>query len=462
MKRIILLAMCGLAIGNLHAQDKNEKVKPTYSVSGGLLGAANFSKFRIPDEGNTTSLSYDTKTSWAAGGWVNIPVTNHFSIEPQVMFSTYDYLTNSATPELLNDGKLYYISVPLLLKFHAGSKIAITAGPQVDFLTSVQDDRNIAAKEDFNRTSLSLTGGLELFPHARVSVFGRYVHGLSNMDNRENHIGTAEYKNQNIQAGLKIRLFGKKNEPLRAAPTPEVIVTIPDSDGDGINDNDDKCPNQAGLAKYNGCPVPDSDGDGVNDELDKCPNQAGLAKYDGCPIPDSDGDGINDELDKCPNQAGVAKYEGCPIPDKDGDGINDDADKCPDIAGTSSNNGCPDVPANVSKSLGSIGQQVSFGSTNAKLTTKSTTSLDQVVKIMNENPGLNIRVEGHTDNAGDDDKNMTLSEDRANAVKDYLVSKGISADRITAEGFGETQPIADNGTATGRAKNKRIELRIAY
>jgi len=458
MKRIILFALCSMTFGSVIAQDAEH---PTYSVSGGLLGAANFSKFRIPDKGNTTSLSYDTKTSWAAGAWLNIPVTNHFSLEPQLMFSTYDYLTNSAAVELLNDGKLYYISLPLLLKLHAGDKVAITAGPQIDFLTSVQDDRNLATKEDFNRTSLSLTGGIELFPHARVSVFGRYVHGLSNMDNRTNHTGTTEYKNQNIQAGLKIRLFGSKTEPLRAAPTPEV-VTIPDSDGDGINDNEDKCPNQAGLAKYNGCPIPDSDGDGINDELDKCPNQAGTAKYDGCPIPDSDGDGINDEMDKCPNQAGTAKYDGCPVPDKDGDGINDDEDKCPDIAGISTNNGCPDVPANVSKTLGYSAQNISFGATNAKLTTKSNASLDKVVTIMNENPGLRIRVEGHTDNAGDDDANMKLSEDRATAVKDYLVSKGISEDRITVEGFGETQPIADNNTSTGRMKNKRIELRVSY
>jgi outer membrane protein OmpA-like peptidoglycan-associated protein len=96
------------------------------------------------------------------------------------------------------------------------------------------------------------------------------------------------------------------------------------------------------------------------------------------------------------------------------------------------------------------------------LNTRSNVSLDKLVTIMNENPGLKVRVQGHTSNLGDDDKNMTLSQDRANAVKDYLVSKGISADRITAEGFGETQPVADNSTAAGRAKNNRIEIRMEY
>ncbi len=463
MKPSLLLLSLTLTCSSLMAQDNETPARTKYSVSGGLLGAANFSKFRIPEEGNTTSLSYDTKTSWAAGGWINFPLSTHLSLEPQLMFSTYDYLTNSATPQLLNDGKIYYVALPVALKIHAGNKLAFALGPQVDFVTSVQDDRNIARKEDFNKTSLSVFGGVELFPHARVAVFGRYIHGLSNMDNRVNH-PTTEYKNQNIQVGLKIRLFGSKTSTYKATDVPvvEPVVVVPDSDGDGINDNEDKCPNQAGLAKYNGCPIPDSDGDGVNDEMDKCANEAGLAKYDGCPIPDSDKDGINDELDKCPNEAGTAKYDGCPIPDKDGDGINDEEDRCPDLSGTTANKGCPDVPANVSKSLGASGQNISFGSTNAKLTTKSTASLDQVVKIMNDNPGLRIRVEGHTDNAGDDDANMKLSEERATAVKDYLVSKGISESRITAEGFGETQPIADNKTATGRMKNKRIELRVDY
>ena len=434
MKRVLFLALCGMISSHIIAQDE---AKPHYTVSGGLLGAANFSKFRIPDE---AGLEYEGKTGWAAGAWVNFPVGTMFSVEPQLMYSVYRYQTNSTTPQILNDGKINYISLPLLLKFHAGKMFAITAGPQLDFIASVDDFRNIAVKDDFNSTSISVFGGLELFPRARVSAFGRYVHGLSNMDEGNIHIPGVEYKNRNIQVGLKLRLFGKKTEPLRAAPVETTTPVIPETP---VN-------------------IPDSDGDGINDNLDKCPNEPGLAKYDGCPVPDSDGDGINDELDKCPNQFGTAKYDGCPVPDRDGDGINDDDDMCPDIAGLTSNNGCPEVPANVSKPLGMAAQNISFGATNATLTTRSHTSLDQVVRIMNDNPGLRIRVEGHTDNVGDDEANMELSEDRAEVVRTYLVNKGISADRITAEGFGETQPIADNNTSSGRAKNKRIELRVMY
>jgi hypothetical protein len=317
MKKTFLFVLCCCAINLIYAQNI---VKEHYTVSGGVLGAANFSQLRVTNE-NPNNIDYETKTSWSVGGWFNFPVAKSFSIEPQVMYSSYQYLTNSTASNLLiKDGKVSYISVPLLLKFGLSDKFAITVGPQVDFTSSLENNAGSSAQEsDFKQTSFSGSAGLEVLPHGRVTLFGRYIHGFTNMNDRT-ETSPLEYKNQNIQAGLKIKLFGKK---------------VPaDSDGDGISDPNDKCPNVIGLARYDGCPIPDTDGDGINDELDKCPGQAGTAKYDGCPIPDTDGDGINDELDKCPNQAGTAKYNGCPIPDTDGDGINDELDKCPSQAGT--------------------------------------------------------------------------------------------------------------------------------
>lgn len=457
MKKTFLFVLCCCLITAIYAQDTESK---QYTVSGGVLGAVNLSKFRISGD-NPTNIDYESKAGWAAGGWVNFPVGTGFSIEPQLMYSSYRYFTTSTTPLLLNDGKIGYISLPVLLKFHLSDKFALTAGPQVDFVSSVKDNDNIApvvTESDFNKTSFSLFGGVELLPRGRVSIFGRYIHGLSNMDDRANHATNMEFKNQNFQIGLKLRLFGGTTAPLQAT------TVVLDSDGDGINDDVDKCPSQFGLAKYNGCPIPDSDADGINDEQDKCPNQAGVAKYEGCPVPDSDGDGINDELDKCPNQAGPADRNGCPASDRDNDGIIDENDKCPDIAGISANNGCPEVPANVSKSLAAAGQNISFGTgaKNTTITTRSYAALDQIVALMNENPGLRIRVEGHTDNVGNADANEDLSSAQAKAVMDYLISKGISEDRISKEGFGGTQPIADNSTAAGRAKNRRIEIRVSY
>jgi len=458
MKRVLLLLMAGFVVVTIHAQ--STVTTKQYTVSGGLLGALNFSEFRIPD---VDTVDYDTQTGWSFGGWLNVPISNGLSFEPQVMYSRYEYHTNNTTADLLlRSGKISYISLPLLLKLHAGDKFAFTLGPQFDFMTSVDytdnDDNNPGRMDDFHNTSISLSGGLEILPHGRITLFGRYIHGFTNLDDRANHNSQIEYKNQNIQAGLKLRLFGGRTEPVLKATD-----VIPDSDGDGINDQLDKCPNTPGLAKYDGCPIPDSDNDGINDELDKCPNQAGVAKYDGCPVPDTDGDGINDEMDKCPTQAGTAEREGCPAKDSDNDGITDENDKCPDIAGTAANNGCPDIPANVTKTLSTTGTGITFTNrTSSTLTTRSNSSLDNIVRLMNENPGMKIRVEAHTDNVGDDDDNENLSSARAKAVQAYLVSKGISDDRIKTEGFGEEMPIADNNTSAGRARNNRIEIKIDY
>jgi len=283
MKKLFLFVLSCCAVAIIYSQNI---VKEHYTASGGLLGAANFSQFRVTGD-NPSNIDYNFEGGWSAGAWVNFPVSSGFSIEPQFMYSSYGYHSNKATGVLLTDGKVRYLSVPLLLKFHTGDKFAITAGPQLDWFSSFEDKNNLAQEDDFKKTSFSAFGGLEIFPHGRVTVFGRYIFGISNMDNSGTHGDGMKYKNQNIQAGLKFRLFGKKVDA--------------DSDGDGVIDKNDKCPNEVGFERYNGCPIPDTDGDGINDEQDKCINEKGTAKYNGCPIPDTDKDGINDEEDKCPN-----------------------------------------------------------------------------------------------------------------------------------------------------------------
>jgi outer membrane protein OmpA-like peptidoglycan-associated protein len=215
-----------------------------------------------------------------------------------------------------------------------------------------------------------------------------------------------------------------------------------------------------GLAAFNGCP--DSDGDGIADKEDKCPQVKGIAKYQGCPIPDSDNDGINDEEDKCPNEAGVAKYQGCPIPDSDGDGVNDEEDKCPALAGPASNQGCPEIKEEVKKRIDVAAKNVFFATGSSKLLTKSFKSLNEVVKILNEDPNLKLDIEGHTDNTGKPDKNQVLSEQRAKSVLDYLTSKGVDPSRLVSAGYGQDRPVADNKTAAGRAKNRRVDLKLHY
>ncbi len=243
-------------------------------------------------------------------------------------------------------------------------------------------------------------------------------------------------------------------------PLPPAPVVVLDKDNDGVVDSLDACPDVAGLVALKGCP--DKDGDGVADNDDKCPDVPGLAKYNGCPIPDTDKDGVNDEQDKCPDVAGVAKYNGCPIPDTDKDGVNDEEDKCPALAGPASNGGCPEIKAEVKKRIEVAAKQIYFATGSAKLLAKSNKSLNEVAAILKGDENLKLDISGHTDNTGKADKNQTLSENRAKAVYDYLVSKGVTADRLASAGYGQDQPIADNKTAAGRAKNRRVELALHY
>lgn len=250
------------------------------------------------------------------------------------------------------------------------------------------------------------------------------------------------------------------NITARKEPAPKAveIPVVLDRDGDGVVDSLDRCPDVAGLAALKGCP--DKDGDGIADIDDKCPDVAGLAKYQGCPIPDTDGDGINDEEDKCPNVKGVARYQGCPIPDTDGDGVNDEDDKCPNEAGPASNFGCPVIDVIVVEKVNKAAKNIFFATGSAKLLAKSYNSLKEVAQILKDNPSYKIDVDGYTDITGNADKNQVLSESRAGSVKQYLIGNGVDESRIISTGHGINDPIADNKTSAGRAKNRRVEMKL--
>ena len=251
--------------------------------------------------------------------------------------------------------------------------------------------------------------------------------------------------------------FRKKKEvmPVEVVPPPVVVL---DRDNDGVLDADDKCPDVAGLASLQGCP--DKDADGIADADDKCPDVAGTAKYQGCPIPDTDADGIDDEADKCPTVKGFARYQGCPIPDSDGDGVNDEEDKCADRPGPASNMGCPVIAKEVVDKINFAAKNVFFATGSFKLLPKSFKSLNEVASIMTADPSLLLDIDGHTDDVGTNEKNQLLSENRAGAVKEYLVGKGVPDTRMKSTGYGEDKPIADNKTVAGRAKNRRTEMTV--
>lgn len=230
-----------------------------------------------------------------------------------------------------------------------------------------------------------------------------------------------------------------------------------DEDGDGIRDEDDRCPGTpAGMeVDQNGC-EPDFDGDGVPDRLDKCPDTPSGARVDanGCEL-DSDGDGVVDSKDQCPGTPAGASVDanGCEL-DSDGDGVVDSKDKCPGTArGTPvDNDGCELVEHYELKG-------VNFEFDSAELTAASESILDGVVQILKRHSDLEVEIAGHTDSRGSESYNARLSKSRAKAVMEYLVAHGANAGMLTAKGYGESEPVADNASDEGRAKNRRVELR---
>ena len=229
-------------------------------------------------------------------------------------------------------------------------------------------------------------------------------------------------------------------------------VALEDKDKDGIADKNDDCPDVAGLKEFNGCP--DTDGDGVMDKEDDCPEVAGLIDRKGCP--DTDGDGIIDSKDKCPNESGSADNAGCPYADTDGDGIFDKDDKCPETKGTKANNGCPELKEEVKEAVKAVFENLVFDTGKSTIRKSSDDELVTLANILKENPELLLVISGHTDNVGNDDSNMTLSKNRAFAVKERLSNLGVDANRMTAKYYGETQPVASNDTAAGRQANRRV------
>jgi OOP family OmpA-OmpF porin len=279
-----------------------------------------------------------------------------------------------------------------------------------------------------------------------------------------------DYLSKHLQhtLGLSFRFGGTdtdgdgiydKNDACPEVPGLEQFNGCPDTDGDGIEDAKDTCPEVAGLAEYNGCP--DTDGDGISDDKDKCPNVAGLAALAGCP--DADGDGVTDGDDNCPNEAGPAANNGCPWPDADGDGVLDKDDQCPNEAGVVANNGCPEVvlpTPEVQAQLTSYARTINFNTGKSSFKEEAYPTLQAITAILKEYPKANFMIEGHTDSVGSNSLNQKLADARANAVMDYLINNGVSAARLNAKGYGEESPIESNNTRAGRAANRRVEVKL--
>ena len=224
-----------------------------------------------------------------------------------------------------------------------------------------------------------------------------------------------------------------------------------DRDGDGIPDYKDDCPDEAGEARFNGCP--DKDGDGIMDKEDDCPDVAGLAKFNGCP--DTDEDGVPDPKDKCPDtpKGCPVDADGCPL-DSDGDGVIDCEDKCPTEKGPASNDGCPDwadleIPT------------IYFDLNKAVLKEEGKAELDKLADKLITSKEYNLVIGGHTCNVGTEKYNMGLSEKRAQAVVKYLSIKGVSNASVGSNNYGEEKPAVENNSRDNRKMNRRAEFEVA-
>lgn len=239
------------------------------------------------------------------------------------------------------------------------------------------------------------------------------------------------------------------------------VNTEKDTDGDGVVDMFDLCIDVKGTV--NGCP--DTDGDGIADKDDKCPLVAGSKSNNGCPAKDSDGDGINDDNDQCPYVKGSKDNAGCPAEpaanaDSDGDGVLDKDDKCPDAAGTAANNGCPMQILNGGKLIRSSGDSmtyfVRFDFDKANITSEAFSILSEIVKVLKADKSLQINIEGHADNFGQERYNLLISQERANVARDYFMSYGIARSRIKTAFFGSSRPFDVHQDWL----NRRVEITI--
>ena len=243
-------------------------------------------------------------------------------------------------------------------------------------------------------------------------------------------------------------------------PGIEAFKGCPDTDGDGIKDDEDACPEVPGPLVNNGCP--DTDNDGLFDFIDNCPEVAGPKENNGCPWPDTDQDGTLDKDDDCPNTPGPRENAGCPYTDSDNDGLRDKDDKCPNTPGPIENDGCPEIEEEVQEILRTAFENLEFETGKDIIKKESIPSLTELAEVLVKRPEWKLQISGHTDNVGNDQANLVLSKKRAEAVKNFMISKTIESERLYVLFFGETMPIASNDTKEGRQKNRRVEMKIIF
>tara|TARA_B100000886_G_scaffold236934_1_gene165963 strand:- start:459 stop:1766 length:1308 start_codon:yes stop_codon:yes gene_type:complete len=271
------------------------------------------------------------------------------------------------------------------------------------------------------------------------------------------------YSNLQHVVGIKFN-FGKgdsdgdgvpdKKDQCPDLPGLSELGGCPDSDGDGISDLADQCPNKPGLNSMGGCP--DTDGDGFSDLIDPCPNNAGI---NGEPCPDSDGDGLNDNIDNCPNEAGPESNGGCKLVDVDNDGIPNIDDSCPNEAGEKILNGCPKMPISLSNFLNSYSNYL-FDFDSYELNQVQISNISNLSKILIKYDYIKLNIDGHASSEGESEYNMQLSQNRSNSVKNTLINNGVIDSRLKTRAYGESMPNYPDFPLSERKKNRRVKISV--
>ena len=461
-KQNLLTLMVGLFFGLTTVMSQNSD-NPWQITLG--VNAVDF----YPVGGHTSVQGGNLEGITDVGHWNTLPSISYLGVSKNIsgnwslgLAGSMNSITQWGAAEIKS---AQYYSADLNIKYSLGSLIkSKKLEPFVGFGGSwvgvEQNDYFKVDGDNIGQPAANALGGLSVWfsDGFGLTLQSQYKHSFGERKSAQHFQHTL---------GVALRFGGKdsdgdgvydKNDDCPEVPGLAAFNGCPDTDGDGIQDSKDDCPNVAGSAQMNGCP--DSDGDGIADSKDSCPNEAGTAAMKGCP--DADNDKVADKDDKCPNEAGPAANKGCPWPDSDNDGVLDKDDNCPNEAGTAANNGCPEVsvPNEVVNQLTNYARTINFNTGKATFKADALPVLKAISAIIKEYPNASFVIEGHTDSTGSNALNQQLSEKRANAVKDYLVENGVNASRLTTVGYSETRPISDNATAKGRSENRRVEVKL--
>jgi OmpA-OmpF porin, OOP family len=427
----------GLNLGFVANSALNKK-QTIFFRTGALYSARGSQTFQQYDTVNvdlTEGLHFSQTTTGLKINYIDIPINLLFKFP--IKGKTKFLLGGGGQASLFYNGSTNFTSVKAY-------KDDPTSATEFEYKQTINNDLPVGTAVNKYRTLHFSANVLTGFEFGRAFVTVHYSNGLTDFFSSNDQA----FKHKTLGFHLGIFLGSIKT---KTSNSPK------DKDQDGVNDDADLCPEVPGSNITKGCP--DKDGDGIADNEDSCPDVAGTIQYKGCPIPDKDADGVTDDKDKCPDIAGEMRYDGCPVPDADKDGVSDEEDKCPSVAGEKSNYGCPKITKQEQQKVSYAAKRIQFEYKKADLFPSSFNVLDEVVEILNKNITFHIRVEGHS-SGPESESNRILSQKRAESVRNYFISKGISTARITAEGLGSNKHISKDGDIKENPEDRRVELII--